>query len=82
MLGVVVAAFSLSQVTFTKLMGVGTAVALIVDVTIVRLALVPATMKLLGRANWWAPKSLQRLRAGHSADAVRPSVLVDPLRSD
>jgi uncharacterized membrane protein YdfJ with MMPL/SSD domain len=68
MLGVVVAAFSLSQVTFTKLMGVGTAVALIVDVTIVRLALVPATMKLLGRANWWAPKSLRRLR-GHSAES-------------
>ncbi len=62
MLGVVVAAFSLSQVTFTKLMGVGTAAALIVDVTIVRLALVPATMKLLGRANWWAPRSLRRLR--------------------
>ncbi len=68
MLGVVVAAFSLSQVTFTKLMGVGTAVALIVDVTIVRLALVPATMKLLGRANWWAPKSLRRLR-GHPAES-------------
>jgi RND superfamily putative drug exporter len=62
MLGVVVAAFSLSQVTFTKLMGVGTAAALVVDVTIVRLALVPATMKLLGRANWWAPRSLARLR--------------------
>ena len=62
MLGVVVVSFSLSQVTFTKLMGVGTAVALIVDVTIVRLALVPATMKLLGRANWWAPKVLTRLR--------------------
>lgn len=62
MLGVVVAAFSLSQVTFTKLMGVGTAVALIVDVTIVRLALVPATMKLLGRANWWSPRFLRKLR--------------------
>jgi len=60
MLGVVVAAFSLSQVTFTKLLGVGTAVALIVDVTVVRLALVPATMKLLGRANWWAPTFLRK----------------------
>jgi uncharacterized membrane protein YdfJ with MMPL/SSD domain len=69
MLGVVVAAFSLSQVTFTKLMGVGTAVALVVDVTIVRLALVPATMKLLGRANWWAPKFLRRLRTPHEPDS-------------
>jgi uncharacterized membrane protein YdfJ with MMPL/SSD domain len=68
MLGVVVAAFSLSQVTFTKLMGVGTVVALIVDVTIVRLALVPATMKLLGRANWWAPTFLQRLRTPHAPE--------------
>jgi uncharacterized membrane protein YdfJ with MMPL/SSD domain len=50
------------------LMGVGTAAALIVDVTIVRLALVPATMKLLGRANWWAPKSLRRLRTRHSSN--------------
>jgi RND superfamily putative drug exporter len=62
MLGVVVATFSLSQITFTKLMGVGTVVALIVDVTIVRLALVPATMKLLGRANWWAPTFSGHLR--------------------
>jgi RND superfamily putative drug exporter len=62
MLGVVVVTFSLSQITFTKLMGVGTVVALIVDVTIVRLALVPATMKLLGRANWWAPRVLRHLR--------------------
>jgi RND superfamily putative drug exporter len=69
MLGVVVVSFSLSQVTFTKLMGVGTAAALIVDVTIVRLALVPATMKLLGRANWWAPKVLARLRTRREPSA-------------
>jgi RND superfamily putative drug exporter len=62
MLGVVVVTFSLSQITFTKLMGVGTVVALIVDVTLVRLALVPVTMKLLGRANWWAPRVPGRLR--------------------
>jgi uncharacterized membrane protein YdfJ with MMPL/SSD domain len=68
MLGVVVAAFSLSHVTFTKLMGVGTAAALIVDVTIVRLALVPATMKLLGRANWWAPKALERRRTRNTPE--------------
>ena len=66
MLGVVVAAFSLSQITFTKLLGVGTVVALIVDVTVVRLALVPATMKLLGRANWWSPRLRGRLRAGRT----------------
>jgi RND superfamily putative drug exporter len=68
MLGVVVVTFSLSQITFTKLMGVGTVVALIVDVTLVRLALVPATMKLLGRANWWAPRVPGRLRGRRTMD--------------
>ena len=38
-------------------------VALIVDATIVRVLLVPATMRLLGRANWWAPRPLRRLYA-------------------
>jgi RND superfamily putative drug exporter len=61
MLGVVIGAFSLSNVTLTKMMGVGMVVALIVDATIVRLLLVPSTMKLLGRANWWAPAPLRRL---------------------
>jgi RND superfamily putative drug exporter len=68
MLGVVVVTFSLSQITFTKLMGVGIVVALIVDVTIVRLALVPTTMKLLGRANWWAPRVPRRRRGRRTSD--------------
>lgn len=62
MLGVVVGAFSITSITFTKMMGIGIVVALIVDTTIVRLLLVPASMKLLGNANWWAPASLRRIR--------------------
>jgi RND superfamily putative drug exporter len=58
---IVVGPFSLSSVSFTKLMGVGMIVALVVDATIIRVLLVPATMKLLGNANWWAPKFLRRL---------------------
>jgi len=60
MLGVVVLTFSLSQITFTKLMGVGT---WLPDRRRdhCRLALVPATMKLLGRANWWR-RGLRHLR--------------------
>jgi RND superfamily putative drug exporter len=58
---IVVGPFSLSSVSFTKLMGVGMIVALVVDATIIRVLLVPATMKLLGRANWWAPGPLRRL---------------------
>jgi RND superfamily putative drug exporter len=44
-----------------KMIGLGLAVAVLVDATIVRLMLVPATMELLGNANWWLPKPLDRL---------------------
>jgi trehalose monomycolate/heme transporter len=63
LLVIVVGAFSASGITFIKLMGVGMIVALIVDATIVRVLLVPATMRLLGRANWWAPAPLRGLYA-------------------
>src|SRR6185437_6494969 len=60
---IVVGAFSASGITFIKLMGVGMIVALLVDATIIPVLLVPATMRLLGRANWWAPRPLRRLYA-------------------
>ena len=60
---IVVGAFSASGITFIKLMGVGMIVALLVDATIIRVLLVPATMRLLGRANWWAPGPLRGLYA-------------------
>jgi RND superfamily putative drug exporter len=41
--------------------GLGLAVAVLVDATIIRLVLVPATMELLGRANWWLPAWLDRV---------------------
>jgi RND superfamily putative drug exporter len=63
LLVIVIGAFSASGITFIKLMGVGMIVALIVDATIVRVLLVPATMRLLGRANWYAPGPLRRLYA-------------------
>jgi RND superfamily putative drug exporter len=44
-----------------KLFGVGLAVAIFVDATVVRMVLVPATMELLGDANWWLPKWLSRI---------------------
>jgi trehalose monomycolate/heme transporter len=63
LLVIVVGAFSASGITFIKLLGVGMIVALVVDASIVRVLLVPATMRLLGRANWWAPGPLRRLYA-------------------
>ncbi|HCU92348.1 MAG TPA: hypothetical protein DHU96_06240 [Actinobacteria bacterium] len=63
LLVIVVGAFSASGITFIKLMGVGMIIALVVDATIIRVLLVPATMRLLGRVNWWAPRPLRRLYA-------------------
>jgi RND superfamily putative drug exporter len=61
LLTVVIGAFSLSGITFIKLIGVAMIIAIAVDATVVRALLVPATMRLLGRANWWAPAPLRRL---------------------
>ena len=83
LLVIVIGFFSASGITFIKLMGVGMIVALIVDATIVRVLLVPATMRLLGRANWWAPRPLRRLYArygiseGGDDDGQRPSELTE-----
>jgi RND superfamily putative drug exporter len=60
LLAVVIGAFSTSGIVFMKMIGVGMLVALLVDATIVRALLVPATMKLLGTLNWWAPAPLRR----------------------
>ena len=61
LLVIVIGMFSLSSITFIKLLGVGMIVALVLDATLVRVLLVPATMRLLGDVNWWAPAPLRRL---------------------
>jgi RND superfamily putative drug exporter len=58
---VVVAGFAAGGISFIKMIGVGMIVAILVDATIVRALLVPAAMRLMGRANWWAPGPLARL---------------------
>lgn len=63
LLVVVLAAMATSSVTFLKVIGVGLALAVALDATVVRALLVPATMRLLGRANWWLPAPLARLHA-------------------
>jgi RND superfamily putative drug exporter len=60
---VVVGAFATSGISFIKLIGVATVIAIVVDATVVRALLVPALMRLLGRANWYAPGPLRRLYA-------------------
>ena len=58
---VAIGAFATSQIIFIKELGVGTAVAVLIDATIVRALLVPSLMALLGEWNWWAPGPLRRL---------------------
>ena len=57
---IVFAGFAAGEVLAIKQLGVGLAIAVLVDATIVRMLLVPATMKLLGERNWWAPAPLRR----------------------
>ncbi len=61
----------------TKMFGIGLATAVLVDATLVRMVLVPATMALLGRANWWLPRWLDRLLP--AIDVPAPPVLARPV---
>jgi uncharacterized membrane protein YdfJ with MMPL/SSD domain len=63
LLSVVIGAFTTSGIMFIKLIGVGLLAAVVVDATVVRALLVPATIRLMGRANWWLPRPLRRLHA-------------------
>jgi uncharacterized membrane protein YdfJ with MMPL/SSD domain len=60
---VAIGAFATSGILFIKLLGIGTALAVAIDATIIRAFLVPALMALLGKWNWWAPAPLARLHA-------------------
>jgi uncharacterized membrane protein YdfJ with MMPL/SSD domain len=54
-------AFATSKIIFIKENGIGTALAVLIDASIVRALLVPSLMELLGKWNWWAPAPLRRL---------------------
>ena len=60
---IAIGAFATSQIVFIKEVGVGTALAVLIDAFLVRALLVPSLMALLGRWNWWAPRPLARLHA-------------------
>ena len=60
-MALVLFAFGLADLTVVKAMGIGMGIAVVIDATIVRTLLVPATMRLLGRWNWWAPRPMVRL---------------------
>jgi RND superfamily putative drug exporter len=78
---IVIGTFSISSITFIKLLGVGMIVALILDATLVRMLLVPATLRLLGDASWWAPAPLRRFYARHGLredDGSGPGAVTEP----
>jgi uncharacterized membrane protein YdfJ with MMPL/SSD domain len=58
---VAVGAFVTSQIIFIKEFGLGTALAVLIDATIIRALLVPSLMEMLGKWSWWAPPLLRRL---------------------
>jgi RND superfamily putative drug exporter len=67
---VVFGAFALAAVVVVRAVGFGMALAVALDATLVRVLLVPATMRLFGKLNWWAPPLLVRLRARLGLDRL------------
>jgi uncharacterized membrane protein YdfJ with MMPL/SSD domain len=60
---VAIGAFATSKLVFIKELGLGTALGVLIDASLIRALLVPALMELLGKWNWWAPPPLRRLHA-------------------
>ena len=67
-------AFVASSEVVIKMLAVGLAASVLIDATIVRLVLVPATMALLGRANWWLPSWLDRVLPHLDVEGARPAI--------
>ena len=61
---VVAGSFAFADIVLIKALGIGMAIAVALDATVIRALLVPATMRLLGRWNWWMPATLERFVAG------------------
>jgi RND superfamily putative drug exporter len=76
LLAVTFIAFASSGITFIKLFGLGLALAVLMDATVVRATLVPALMKLAGEANWWAPAPLRRFQQRFGLHEVAPDETV------
>ena len=82
---VVFLAFVTNPSPFVKMIGLGLATAIAIDATVVRMVLVPATMALMGRANWWLPGRLDRVLPHLSLETdpvvPRPGVVPAPRQS-
>jgi uncharacterized membrane protein YdfJ with MMPL/SSD domain len=80
---VAIGAFATSKLVFIKELGLGTALAVLIDASIVRALLVPSLMELLGSWNWWAPRPLRRLhdRIGLRESGPRAAPAPGPSRA-
>jgi RND superfamily putative drug exporter len=72
-----------AQVSFMRMFGLGVTLAVLVDATLVRMVLMPAFMRVLGRVNWWAPAPLARLhqRIGISESGDLDRTILPPVVS-
>jgi RND superfamily putative drug exporter len=83
-LAVVMVAIGTSRIANTKMLGLGIALAVLMDAMVIRTLLVPAVMRLTGRATWWAPRPLRALHArfglGEGEPTSPESAAGDPAR--
>ncbi|MGZ8766681.1 MAG: MMPL family transporter, partial [Acidimicrobiia bacterium] len=77
LLAIVFIAFSTSKVQIVQLTGVGLTLAVLVDAFLIRATLVPAFMRLAGKANWWAPRAVRRWHLRWGIWEVEPVKILD-----
>jgi RND superfamily putative drug exporter len=77
LLAVVFFAFATAKVSLVKTFGVGLALAILVDAFVIRATLVPALMRIAGRANWWSPRALRRVHLRFGIWEPEPIDLLD-----
>jgi putative drug exporter of the RND superfamily len=82
LLALVFLSFVSSDISFIKLLGLGTALAVLVDATLIRAILVPSFMRLMGRRNWWAPAPLRALHDRFGLAEAHPRSVAPPARQE
>ncbi|WP_227984932.1 MMPL family transporter [Nocardia spumae] len=80
LMAIVLGAMVTAKVSFMQMLGLGLTITVLADATIIRMLLVPALMRLMGRANWWAPAPLARWhdRFGLTEEAAPPTPPTQP----
>ena len=77
LIALVFAAFTTAKVVVVQIFGVGLGLAVLMDAFVIRTALVPAFMRIAGRANWWAPRRLRRLHLRYGVWETEPLAIFE-----